>query len=122
MFLACFHSFPGWDGSIADMPLVAWLLVLSDIGLFLAYLVISWGIYGYARARDVPFRWVAVLFAVFINLCGLTHIAKAVVLFVPAFWAQALVQCATLVVSAFTAGACVARFDAIAATLRKRAE
>lgn len=91
-YLPCYHAFPGWDGGLLNAPAVVWNLILSDLGVFTAYIIIAWGLMRYATQRDSPFKDITILFSLFIGFCGISHAVKIAVLFIPAFWAEAVVQ------------------------------
>src|SRR5688572_28338389 len=84
-----------------------WLVVLyagSDFLLFLAYFAIPVAIWIFLRNRqDLELRGLAVLFAAFIFLCGLTHIVQMVTLWWPIYETQGIVKAATAAVSVATA-------------------
>jgi len=84
-----------------------WLVVLhagSDFFIFLAYFAIPVAIWIFLRRRkDLELKRLAVLFAAFIFLCGLTHIVQMVTLWWPIYETQAYVKIATAAVSVLTA-------------------
>ncbi len=83
---------------------ILWLHVAADALVAAAYFSIPLMLWRFIRARpDMPFHRLYLLFAAFILLCGITHIADIVVLWVPAYGVQGLVLLATGIVSAFTA-------------------
>jgi PAS domain S-box-containing protein len=87
-----------WD------PGLLWLHALADIGTGLAYLVIPAFIVTLNRARpDLVLRPFAVLFALFILLCGAGHWLDLLTLWVPAYGVEGLVKAATAVVSILSA-------------------
>lgn len=61
----------GWDKDII------WLHVVSDIGISTAYFTIPFLLaYFTAKRTDLAFRWVYILFGLFILCCGLTHLLE----------------------------------------------
>jgi PAS domain S-box-containing protein len=84
-----------------------WLVVLhagSDFLIFLAYFAIPVAIWIFLRnRRDLELKRLAVLFAAFIFLCGLTHIVQMVTLWWPIYETQGIVKAATAAVSVATA-------------------
>jgi PAS domain S-box-containing protein len=84
-----------------------WLVTLhagSDILIFLAYFAIPVAIWIFLRRRkDVELKTLAVLFAAFIFLCGLTHIIQMMTLWWPIYETQGFVKAATAIVSVITA-------------------
>jgi two-component sensor histidine kinase len=84
-----------------------WLVVLwagSDLLIFLSYMAIPIALLTVLKRRDdVPHPGLVMLFASFILLCGLTHLAGIVTLWWPIYpWIGAL-KLATGIVSAITA-------------------
>ncbi len=77
-----------------------WLHVLSDLGVWSAYVAIPC-VLGYfvLRRKDVPFRFVFVLFGAFILACGTTHLMEAALFWWPAYRLAGLVKLLTAVVS-----------------------
>lgn len=86
-FLACYMSFPGWDGTLWTAPPVVWSLILSDVVFGLTAIGISAAIFMFATApkQEIPLPDVALLFALFTGACGVTHLLTVVTLFYPAF-------------------------------------
>ena len=84
-----------------------WLVALhagSDILIFLAYFAIPVAIWIFLRRRqDLELKQLAVLFAAFIFLCGLTHIIQMLTLWWPIYETQGFVKAATAIVSVLTA-------------------
>jgi hypothetical protein len=84
-----------------------WLVTLhagSDILIFLAYFAIPVAIWIFLRRRkDLELKTLAILFAAFIFLCGLTHIIQMLTLWWPIYETQGFVKAATAIVSVLTA-------------------
>ncbi len=84
-----------------------WLVALhagSDILIFLAYFAIPVAIWIFLRRRkDLELKQIAVLFAAFIFLCGLTHFIQMLTLWWPIYETQGFVKAATAIVSVVTA-------------------
>jgi PAS domain S-box-containing protein len=84
-----------------------WLVVLhagSDLFIFAAYFAIPVAIWLFLRSRpDLELRPLAMLFAAFIFLCGLTHLIQVATLWWPIYETQALVKVVTAAVSVTTA-------------------
>jgi PAS domain S-box-containing protein len=84
-----------------------WLVVLhagSDLLIFLAYFAIPVAIWIFLRQRkDLELRRLAILFAAFIFLCGLTHLLQMVTLWRPIYETQGVLKLATAIVSVATA-------------------
>lgn len=86
----------GWT----DSPWLGWMHILSDVGIWSAYLAIPI-VLGYflARRSDVPFRKVFLLFGAFILACGTTHLLDAILFWWPAYRLAGLVKLFTALVS-----------------------
>jgi len=81
-------------------PLHGWLHILSDLGVWSAYMAIP-AVLGFfvARKKDVPFRGILLLFTAFILACGTTHLMEAVIFWWPAYRLAGVLKLATAVVS-----------------------
>lgn len=77
-----------------------WLHILSDLGVWSAYLAIPC-VLGYylLRKKDVPFRSVFLLFGAFILACGTTHLMEAVIFWWPAYRLAGVIKLITALVS-----------------------
>jgi PAS domain S-box-containing protein len=84
-----------------------WLVVLhagSDLLIFAAYFAIPAAIWLFLRQRpDLELRPLAILFAAFIFLCGLTHLIQMVTLWWPIYETQGILKALTAIVSVVTA-------------------
>jgi signal transduction histidine kinase len=86
------------------MPEIVWLHVVANLLIAAAYFSIPLALWNFARKRpDIPFNKVFILFALFITLCGLTHVFGIMVLWWPAYGIEGLVMLATGIVSCLTA-------------------
>jgi PAS domain S-box-containing protein len=65
---------------------LGWLHILSDLGVWTAYLAIPC-VLGYfvLRRKEIPFRTIFWLFCAFILLCGTTHLMDAIIFWWPAY-------------------------------------
>jgi two-component sensor histidine kinase len=91
---------------LAWRPDLVAIHAISDLTVAAAYFAIPAVIATFvARRGDLTqgHQRIAWLFAAFITLCGLTHVAGLVTLWAPFYGLQALVKAATAVVSVFTA-------------------
>ena len=81
-------------------PVHGWLHILSDLGIWLAYLAIPC-ILGYfvLRRKDIPFRPIFWLFAAFILACGTTHLMEAIIFWWPAYRLAGVIKLLTAMVS-----------------------
>lgn len=77
-----------------------WLHVLSDLGVFTAYMAIP-VVLGFflMRRRDLPFPKIVWMFVAFIGFCGLTHLADAIIFWKPIYRISGALKLATAVVS-----------------------
>ncbi len=87
-------------------PSLLWLYVIADGMVVAAYFSIPPALWYFARKRpDVKYRWVAVLFGVFITACGTTHLIKIWNIWHGAYWLEAWVTLFTGLVSLACAAA-----------------
>lgn len=87
-------------------PQLMLLHILSDGLIALAYLAIPFGIARFVRQRtdlERGHRALALLFAAFIGLCGLTHLASILVLWAPFYLWEGWLKAATALASVATA-------------------
>lgn len=85
-------------------PAILWMHVIADLVVAIAYFSIPAAlVFVLARRRHIPFKWLIVLFASFILLCGMTHVISMLVLWEPVYRLQAVVKMATALVSIATA-------------------
>ena len=86
-------------------PELVWMHVVSDIVITLAYFSIPSGIAFllYKRKQAIPFRWAFIMFALFIVLCGVTHLTSVFVLWYPFYYFQGILKTLTAMVSLATA-------------------
>lgn len=86
-----------------NAPLL-WTMVISDAVIALSYFSIPFGLWFFAKNRpDVPYRWLMVVFGVFIVACGVTHIFDIINIWQPSYWASAYARLFTGIVSFATA-------------------
>ena len=113
---------PRWRCGVGWTPALGWTHILSDLGVWSAYVAIPI-VLGYfaARRRDIPFRGVFLLFAAFILLCGLTHLLEAVIFWWPVYRLSGAVKLLTAGVSWWTVVA-LARVTPQALALRSPLE
>lgn len=77
-----------------------WLHVLSDLGVWSAYVAIPCVlIYFLMRRRDLPFQSIFLLFGAFILACGTTHLMEAAIFWWPAYRLAGLIKLFTAAVS-----------------------
>src|SRR5690348_12159573 len=80
------------------------LYTVSDTAIALAYFSIPLALgYFVFKRRDIAFRWVFVLFCIFIVACGTTHIFDVWTLWNPDYGIAGLVKALTAVASIGTA-------------------
>jgi PAS domain S-box-containing protein len=77
-----------------------WLHILSDLGVWSAYVAIPC-VLGYfvLRRRDIPFRTIFLLFGAFILACGTTHLMEAIIFWWPAYRLAGVIKLGTAIVS-----------------------
>ena len=84
-----------------------WLIAMhagSDFFIFLSYMAIPFAIWSFVRRReDLELKPLAILFASFIFLCGLSHAVQGLTLWWPVYETQAYIKAATAIVSVITA-------------------
>lgn len=77
-----------------------WLHILSDLGVWSAYLAIPLVLLFFlVRRSDLPFRKIFVLFGAFILACGTTHLMEAIIFWWPAYRLAGLIKLLTAIVS-----------------------
>lgn len=86
-------------------PELLYMHMIADLTIALAYFSIPITIVVLLRQRRqvLPYRWVFVSFAVFIFLCGASHLVELVTLWYPVYYFEALIKVATATVSLATA-------------------
>ena len=77
-----------------------WLHILSDIGVWSAYVAIPL-VLGFflLRRNDLPFRKIFLLFGAFILACGTTHLMEAIIFWWPAYRLAGVIKLFTAIVS-----------------------
>lgn len=77
-----------------------WLHVLSDLGVWSAYVAIPL-VLGFfpLRRKDLPFRGIFLLFGAFILACGTTHLMEALIFWWPAYRLAGAIKLFTAIVS-----------------------
>jgi len=87
---------------------LVWLHILSDLLTAIAYYSIPFGLVYFVRKReDLPFRWIFLLFGLFIVFCGTTHILEIWTLWYPTYWVSGAVKALTAIISVFTAASLI---------------
>ena len=85
-------------------PSLLWINVTSDLITAAAYFSIPFVLWYFVKKRaDVPFRWIFVMFGVFVLACGTTHLFEAWNIWHADYWAEAGAKAITAGVSAATA-------------------
>ena len=86
------------------LPSILWLQIISDTIIALAYFSIPFALLYFVHKRtDLVYRWVFVLFGIFILLCGTTHLMSIWTIWYPDYWLDGLIKFATALVSIATA-------------------
>jgi PAS domain S-box-containing protein len=79
---------------------LGWLHVVSDVAVWMAYMAIPAILFYFAsRRRDVPYRWMFLLFGAFVLACGTVHLVEATIFWWPVYRLSGLVKLATAIVS-----------------------
>lgn len=87
-----------WDSSVLYMH------VFADLLIFVSYMSIPVGIYYFVRKRkDLAYRNLFGLFALFILACGFTHFVSIITLWEPVYGFQGVLKSATGIISLLTA-------------------
>lgn len=85
-------------------PTLLWGFVLSDALIAASYFLISFALWYFARKReDLPFKWLFIMFGVFVMACGATHLVAIWTIWQPNYWFDASVKVVAAAVSVFTA-------------------
>ena len=81
-------------------PALLWLHVISDLLITLAYYSIPLTlVYFIHKRKDLPYPWMAALFAGFIIACGTTHLLSAITIWIPLYWVDGLIKAFTAIIS-----------------------
>jgi PAS domain S-box-containing protein len=81
-------------------PALLWLHVISDLLITLAYYSIPLTLFYFIHKRkDLPYPWMAALFAGFIIACGTTHLLSAITIWIPLYWVDGLIKAFTAIIS-----------------------
>jgi diguanylate cyclase (GGDEF)-like protein/PAS domain S-box-containing protein len=87
-------------------PALMWIYIVADGMVAAAYFSIPPALWYFARKRsDLQYRWLVVLFGVFIVACGTTHIMKIWNIWNSAYWLDAYITLFTGIVSVACAAA-----------------
>jgi len=82
---------------------LGWLHILSDLGIFFAYITIPAVLILFIRRRkDMPFSGIFFLFGAFIICCGITHLMEAIIFYWPAYRLAGFLKMITALVSIAT--------------------
>ncbi|MCF6150738.1 MAG: response regulator [Candidatus Kuenenia stuttgartiensis] len=85
-------------------PEILWLFVISDGIITASYYSIPVALFYFVRRReDLEFKWMFVMFGLFIFSCGSTHFLDIWTLWSPAYRFEGVVKFFTAMASAFTA-------------------
>lgn len=80
------------------------LHITADTLIAFAYYFISLTLFYFVHQRkDLPFKWIFLLFSAFIISCGTTHLLEVWTLWYPAYWLSGGMKALTAVISVFTA-------------------
>lgn len=84
---------------------LVWMHVVSDIAIALAYYSIPAFLFYLVarRQQSLPFKWVFVMFGLFILLCGTSHLVELITLWHPYYYFEGIIKVLTAAVSVATA-------------------
>lgn len=90
-----------WD------PFLLWAMVACNGAIFISYMIIAVKLYGVRKVLDrqhiVRNMTVLFSFAVFIFLCGVTHLMDVITLWFPRYYVTVAILAMTAIASVFTA-------------------
>jgi len=87
-----------WD------PGILWLLVISDSLIALAYFSIPVALWVFVQRRaDLQFKWIFLMFGMFIMACGITHVMDVWTIWKPDYWLDGAIRAYTAIISIATA-------------------
>ena len=86
-------------------PGLLWMFIIGDLAIFVAYFSIPITLLYLMRKKKqrLPFRWVFIMFAIFILLCGTTHLLELITLWRPYYYLEAILKILTAAASFATA-------------------
>lgn len=85
-------------------PSILWTQVISDGIITISYYSIPAAlIYFVIKRHDLKFKWIFVLFGLFIICCGTTHLVAMIAFWEPIYGIQAIAKALTAIVSLLTA-------------------
>jgi hypothetical protein len=87
------------------MPHILWMHIIGDIVIITAYYSIPATILYllHKRKKTLPFKWVFLMFALFIFLCGTTHLVSLITLWYPIYYLEGVLKIITGIASFGTA-------------------
>ena len=113
-FLFSYGGYAPHGYCIAWDPLVLWSHIGADAVIALSYFAIPALIVNFVRRRGEPtLHAPAMMFALFITFCGLSHVAGIITFFYPAYGLQAVIKVATALISIATAVLTISLWPAI---------
>lgn len=98
-FPARWNCGTGW----AEEPWWGWVHICSDVVIFVAYFAIPVTLVRFVqRRKDLPLLSTALLFAMFIVACGVTHLTEAIIFYWPVYRLSGLMKLITAAISIAT--------------------
>ena len=86
------------------LPELVGLHVISNSIIAVAYFVIPIGLrYFVIKRKDLAFKWMFILFSIFIASCGTTHIMDIITIWHPYYWLDGVIRLITGIASIATA-------------------
>lgn len=85
-------------------PVVLWTFVIANLITALSYFSIPVALsYFVYKRKDVEFKWIFILFSLFIFTCGMTHVLAVVTIWIPVYGLSAAMEAFTAITSVFAA-------------------
>lgn len=85
-------------------PQLLWLFVVSNLVIALSYFSIPVALsYFVYKRKNIEFKWIFILFSLFIFACGTTHILAVVTIWRPYYGMAGVTEAVTAVISVLTA-------------------
>ena len=86
-------------------PELVWLHIISDVAIALAYFSIPFTILWLLshRRQKMPYKWVFVMFSIFIFCCGSTHLVSLITMWYPIYYFEGILKVITAAASVATA-------------------
>jgi diguanylate cyclase (GGDEF)-like protein len=99
------QTLPSFEAALHARVRLMLLHTVSDIVIFLSYLVISitLGVLVWRERREIPYKWLLIASGIFLVACGFTHLMNVVLLGYPLYWLAGGIKLLTAAASLATA-------------------